>query len=269
MVKKTEKEKIVALIQVRMGSSRLPGKAMHLLCGRPLLGHLIDRISAACSVDETVVVTSDKDADDRIESFCRKENILYLRGSEDDVCARMNEAVKRFPAGHYLRFCGDAPMQDPEIIDAVVALHLREKADYTTNGVGDTRTFPLGLDVRIAGKKLWQDSFLRRDQALKKMENPLAYVHAHLENYRCSLYRAQGDCLRPELRFIADYPQDLKILEEVFEILYKQNKYFRCADAVACVDSRPCLKGLMNEVKDLLKIRKSETSVDTSYRLRC
>lgn len=260
---------IIAFIQTRMKSSRLPGKALLSLCGRTVIGHLIDRIRAVSLIDDIVVATSKEKEDDSIQEFCENKGVACVRGSETDVCGRMYDATKRYPSHHYLRFCGDAPMQDPEVIEKVIRFHLKAEADYTTNGIGETRTFPLGIDVRIAKKRLFTESFQKRDNSLREMENPLAQVHNYPERYNISLYKAAGPLKRPELRFIVDYPEDMDILREVFNALYYKNPLFGCHEAIVYVDSHPHLKKLMNLIKDHLRHRKSQTSKDIGYRLKC
>lgn len=260
---------VVALIQVRMGSSRVPGKALIPLCGRPLLGHLLDRVRSSALVDDVVVATSNLERDDCIEQFCCCEKVSCVRGSEDDVCKRMNTAVQMHPAHHYLRFCGDAPMQDKVIISEVIRLHLDSGADYTTNGVDEERTFPLGLDVRIARRELFIDSLRERGDELRNRENPLAFVHENRSGYNLATFKATGQRLRPELRFVADYPEDVRMLGDVFDALYPIEPLFGCKRAIDYVDGNPSLKRLMNSVKDQLSRRTSATSSDTSYIQKC
>ena len=261
--------KTIALVQVRMGSFRLPDKALLKLCNRPILGHIFDRIRASCLVDNIIVATSNKKTDNSISEFCIQENIICEKGDEEDVCKRMYDVIQKYPAENYLRFCGDAPMQDPGVIDNIIRFHLETGADYTTNGVGQTRTFPLGIDVRIAKKYLFIDSFEKRKDSLKNAENPLAYVHNHLEKYKIFLYKAPLEITRPELRFIADYPEDMEILKAVFDALYPDNPLFGCREAIHYVDSHSRLKEIMNTVKFRLSKRISKTSIDDSYKRKC
>ncbi|MCK4532346.1 NTP transferase domain-containing protein [bacterium] len=261
--------RVIALVQVRMSSSRLPGKALMPLCNRPILGHIIDRIRAAHLVDNIVIATSNREQDNCISKFCKQENVVCERGDEVDVCKRMYDVMEKYSADNYLRFCGDAPMHDPEVIDSIIRFHLETGADYTTNGVGQTRTFPLGIDVRIAKGYLFIDSFEKRDDSLKKAENPLAYVHNHLEKYKISLYKAPIEITRPELRFIADYPEDMGVLKTVFDAFYPDNPLFGCREAIYYVDSHPHLKETMNTVKSHLSKRISSTLRDASYKRKC
>lgn len=259
----------IAIIQARMASSRLPGKVLLPLCGRPVLGHITDRLRASTYVNDVVVATSDNQSDDGIQIFCIDEGIQCIRGSESDVCKRFKDTINKYSARHYLRVCGDSPIQDVSIIDNVIREHIKSNADYTTNGFEETRTFPKGVDVRIARRELFLECYEERDSQLKLMENPLAYVHEHLKDYNVGIYRADSAMRRPELRFVADYAEDMKILNSVFEKLYRDNELFGCADAVRHVDYYPELKKLMNVVKGKLAMRMSKTSVDGSFKQLC
>ena len=161
-------------------------------------------------------------------------------------------------------------MQDSGVIDEVIKFHLNAGADYTTNGVKETRTFPLGIDVRIAKRQLFIDSFRERDESLQNAENPLAYVHIHPQNYKISLYEASAPLRRPELRFIVDYSEDMAILRRVFNALYVNNPLFGCAEAIAYVDSHPQLKELMGVVTQYvqeraLNLEKERRSIRREY----
>jgi len=251
--------KIIAIIQARMGSERLPGKVLMELGNKPVLQVAVNRIEPASKIDLIVVATSDKAADDPIEDFCLKTNIDCIRGDEDDVCRRFFKVVESFPAEHYLRFCADSPMQDPRIIDQVIKKHLDDCADYTTNGVGSSRTFPLGMDVRIAKRQLFIDSFQKRNSSLISMENPLAYVHNNYKKYKLSLYKAKGKLKRPELRFILDYKEDLEILRNIFSALSRKSEMFSCEQAIDYIDQNREIKEKMRQLMYKYENRKVKT----------
>ena len=111
---------IVAIIQGRMGSSRLPGKVLAEIAGRPMLFHVVNRIRRAKKIHLVVVATSTNASDDPIVTLCREEDIPCFRGSEEDVLDRFYQAAKYFQADVIVRLTSDCPLHDPDIIDRVV-----------------------------------------------------------------------------------------------------------------------------------------------------
>jgi spore coat polysaccharide biosynthesis protein SpsF len=137
---------VLCVVQARTGSSRLPGKVLCELDGRPMLRYMLDRL-AALRVDELVVATSDLPRDDAIAEIARAAGRRCVRGSESDVLARFARALDTHHADDVVRLTADCPLTDPEIVAAVLARHRETGADYTSNVF--PRTFPKGLDVEV------------------------------------------------------------------------------------------------------------------------
>ena len=125
-----------------MGSSRLPGKSLAEIEGRPMLWHVIQRVKRASLVDRVVVATSTAPADDAIEKMCRENGVPCYRGSEDDVLDRFYHAARAEKAGQVVRITADCPLIDPEMIDRVVRRFQRGDLDYASNAM--VRTYPEG-----------------------------------------------------------------------------------------------------------------------------
>ena len=136
----------VAIVQARMGSSRLPGKVLMDIGGRSVLDLLVSRLRRA-EVDAVVVATSDTAQDDAIERACGALDVPCVRGSESDVLGRFTAAMDRYPTDDVVRITADCPFIDPTIVDEAVQLHRREGAAYTSNTL--VRTYPDGLDVEV------------------------------------------------------------------------------------------------------------------------
>ncbi len=113
--------RVIAIVQARMSSSRLPGKVLKLLAGKPVLQHIHDRLYECRSIDEIVFATSKEASDDPIEQFCRGLNVSCFRGSLDDVLDRYYKAAQQYHADIIVRITGDCPVIDPIIVDAVVS----------------------------------------------------------------------------------------------------------------------------------------------------
>lgn len=136
----------LVVIQARMGSTRLPGKVLADLGGRPLLGVLLDRIDGRVDA-EVVVATSEGAADDAVADLAERRKVAVVRGSEHDVLARFALALHEHPAGTVVRLTADCPFTDPEIVERALEVHRTTGADYTSNTL--VRTYPDGLDVEV------------------------------------------------------------------------------------------------------------------------
>src|SRR5512143_188144 len=137
--------KTIGIIQARTGSTRLPGKVMRNLSGKPVLRWAVDAVRNAIGIDEVVLATSLLPGDDIIESYCNDNNITCFRGSETDVLDRFYQCAKLLGADIVLRFTADCPLLDPNVISEVIKLREMTGADYATNT--DPPTYPDGLDV--------------------------------------------------------------------------------------------------------------------------
>ena len=113
-------KKIVASIEARMTSSRLPGKVLMEINGKPVLEILIDRLKRSKYINEIVIATSSNDADDRIEELGKELNVAVFRGSEDDVLGRVVGAVETLKGDIIVEITGDCPLMDPEVMDSVI-----------------------------------------------------------------------------------------------------------------------------------------------------
>ena len=111
---------VAVIIQARTGSTRLPGKIFKELSGKPILWHVYNRIKHADQVNKIVIATTNQPEDDQVEKFCTDNNILFYRGSTDDVLARYYEAAKKYNAGIIIRITSDCPVIDPIILNNMI-----------------------------------------------------------------------------------------------------------------------------------------------------
>ena len=149
---------IVAMIQARMGSSRLPGKIMMLLNDKPVLSHITDRLKKSNCTDETIIITSVNGENDVVREFAYKENIECFSGSENDVLRRYVDAAEKFNLNdddHIIRITADCPLINPSVIDDLVKLHLQNESDYSSNTL--IRSYPDGLDCEIVKVKILRE----------------------------------------------------------------------------------------------------------------
>ena len=226
---------ILAILQARMSSTRLPGKVLRPILGRPMLGWQIDRIRRSKTIDRLVVATSQEASDDLIQEFCDANEVPCYRGALHDVLARFHGAVEAFgPAEHVIRLTADCPLIDWTIIDAAVALHKREGADLTGNGIH--RTYPDGLDVEVM-------TFSALDRAHREATDPrhrehvTQYIYHHPEKFRLAHLTQTPDL--GALRWTVDTPADLEMVERVFAGLADLNNSFLQRDVLHFLEKHP------------------------------
>ena len=145
---------VVAVVQARTGSTRLPGKVLADVGGMPMLEFMLRRLAPLPW--EVVVATSDRPADDEVVSVGRSCGVEVVRGPEGDVLSRFLVALDAHPAKHVVRLTGDCPLSDPRVVRAAVALHREASAAYTSNVL--PRTFPKGLDCEVMSARALREA---------------------------------------------------------------------------------------------------------------
>lgn len=173
---------VVAIIQARLNSTRLPGKVLLDICGRPMLQWVFERASHAALVDKVIVATTADSTDDELVAFCKSRNMPCIRGSQFDVLDRFHEAAEATQASLVVRITADCPLIDPDLIDEAVALLDSKKSDtvfdFSANRLPPPwpRTYPIGLDVEVCRRQAL-------DQAWREATAP-----AHREHVMPFLY---------------------------------------------------------------------------------
>jgi len=228
--------KKVATIEARMSSSRLPGKIMKDILGKPLLERLVERIRRAELVDEVVVATTVNPQDDLVESWAKKAGISIYRGSEEDVLLRVLEAAKAFNGEIIIELTGDCPLLDPQIIDEVIRFYLHSDVDYASNIV--ERTYPRGLDVQIFSTAVLNEvNRLTQDPA--DHEHVSLYIYEHPERFKLGRLTANKSLCFPEYRLCVDTPEDFFVVESVYKELYLKNPAFNTRDVLHYLRQNP------------------------------
>ncbi len=230
---------ILAVVQARTSSTRLPGKVLMPILGRPMLALQLERVARAEMPDKVVVATSVHPSDDSIGSLCADVGVECYRGPLDDVLDRFQQAAEHFGADHIVRLTGDCPLSDPAVIDDVVRLHLDCGFDYTSNVAPPS--FPDGLDVEaVRAEVLAQAS--REAFAASDREHVTMWIREHIDPSRCGNLTHSPSLAH--LRWTVDVPADFEFVSGIFEMLYRVNPSFGMDDVLALLVARPDLRAI-------------------------
>ena len=230
--------KIVSTIEARMGSTRLPGKTMKEIVGKPMLELLIERLKRARRIDEIVVATTVKPEDEVIVELAERVGVKWFRGSSEDVLDRVLKAAKFYRADIIVEITGDCPLIDPAVVDIVIKRYLEEKHDYVSNCL--SRTFPRGLDTQAFSVGVLEEvSQLTQDPVDR--ENVSLYIYEHPRKYKLHNIEAPPECYHPEYRWTVDTEEDFQFVKAVYESLYYENPNFSTEDIVKLLEEKPDL----------------------------
>ncbi len=211
---------LVAIIQARMGSTRLPGKALRDICGRTMLARVVRRTMRSRLVDEVTVATTTKPEDIAIIDECRSLGVRYFRGSEQDVLDRYYGAAREFCADAIVRITSDCPLIDPEIIDQVVQAFLDKKTDYASNIL--VSTYPRGLDVEVFSMDALEKAYAKAS---------VDYQHVHVTPYlyqNPGLFRllsVTGDEDYSHYRWTVDTQEDLNLVRAIYQRIDRDDEF--------------------------------------------
>ena len=203
--------KTIALIQARMTSSRLPGKVLQNIAGKPMLMRVVERARQAKSIDLVAVITSTHESDDAIEQCCKKCGVPFFRGNLDDVLDRYYQAAIHFGSETIVRITADCPLLDHGIVDQVVEVFNSGNYDYVSNTM--EVTYPDGLDTEVFRfetlEKAWKNAVLKSER-----EHVTAYIYKHPEFFRLGVLKHPEDL--SALRWTVDTPSDLEFVRAVY-----------------------------------------------------
>ncbi|MCG9915867.1 MAG: glycosyltransferase family protein [Phenylobacterium sp.] len=228
---------ILALLQARLSSTRLPGKVLLPLAGAPMLLRQIERVARARRLDQIVVATSLDATDDPLVEALGRAGIAVHRGPLADVLARFVGALETWPADHVVRLTGDCPLIDAEVIDATVDLHLAQNADYTHNRY-DPSGYPKGQDVEVISAAALRRTALE-DHTSEAREHVTWAVRNAPDRYRVARLDPLVD--EGQVRWTVDTADDYAFVRQVYEGLYPANPAFSSDDVRAFVRARPDL----------------------------
>ncbi len=240
-------KKVVAAIEGRMTSTRLPGKIMMPLAGKPVMQHMIERHRRSRYTDEVVVATTTHATDDPVVALCEEMHCAYFRGSESDVLGRIVGAGVAHAAAIFVQGMADSPLVDWRIVDRLIEMLDEGELDITCNEFGDDK-YPDGFDMRVYRFAVLKK--IEEDHTEEEYREHAGYqIRIDPAHYKRRLLYAEGDMRWPELRLTLDTPEDYQLLAAVYGALYPTNPDFSAEDVVAFLKTRPDLVALNSEIK--------------------
>lgn len=204
--------KVVCLIQARMGSSRLLGKVMKEIKGKPLIWYIVSSLKKSKFIDTLAVVTSDFKSNSDLTIFLENNQILYFVGSEDNVLERYYLAAQKYDADIIVRITGDCPLIDYKIVDLVIKNAIEDNSDYVSNV--NARTFPRGYDVEVFTMKVLKHMF-ETTKDPDDLEHVTLFLRRNISDYKTKNVSTVHK--HPEWRLCVDTSEDFKLIKTILE----------------------------------------------------
>ena len=240
--------KVVAIIEARMESTRLPGKSLKKICGKPMLELMIERIKNSKNIDEIVIATSTNLKNDEIEKLSKKLEVTCFRGSEEDVLDRVLNAAISCHAEIILELWGDCPLIDPNILDGMIDYFFDNEYDCIGTVLPNfKKTYPLGISALIFKTQTLQEIDNLTKNPIDR-ENVSNYIYEHPKKYRIASFPCPKNLRYPNLRLVVDEYKDFELVKAVFEYLYPSNKNFSTIDVIEYLNSHPKIRDMNKHV---------------------
>ena len=228
------------IVQAHMGSTRLSGKVLKDLCGKPELWHIVERLRNVKLADRLIIATSDLKNDDAIEEFCQQNEVDFFRGSDDDVLSRFYHAAENFNLTDIVRICSDNTLLDWEIIDKEIKLYLHNDYDIVTSGYG----VPLGLGGEVFSFEYIKMAYENAVEHYQH-EHVTPYIYENAKKiYKYSLKNDYSD-----YRLTLDTPEDWELVQKIYGELFKGKHDFLLDDIVKIMEENPEWKKINALVK--------------------
>jgi spore coat polysaccharide biosynthesis protein SpsF len=239
------KARVVATIEARMTSTRLPGKVMMPALGKPMLAHLTSRLKAVPSIDEIVLATTTNVTDDVLVDFAKNDGIKVFRGSEEDVLARVIAAGESQGAQVLVEITGDCPLIDPELVEQTIRMYFNHNVDYASNSI--IPSFPDGMETQVISMSALKDAARRTNDPLDR-EHVSLFLWKRPQEYSIVHLVAPPSLHWPGLGLTLDEPGDYLLLTKIIEALAPANALFSCLDVVKLLKTNPAWLNLNSSV---------------------
>lgn len=238
---------LITIIQARMNSSRLHGKIMLPLIGKPLIHRMVERVQASKMVGKIIVATTDDKSDGELYEYCIENNINVFRGHSTDLLDRHYQAAIENKADVVLKIPSDCPLIDPAVIDKVVKYFLdtSDKFDYVSNL--HPATYPDGNDVEVIPIKILKTAWEKTEKDYER-EHTTPYIWERPDKFRIGNVEWEtGKDYSMSHRFTIDYLEDYLFIKEVYEDLYEINKLFSLSDILELLSQKPEIQKINKE----------------------
>ena len=228
---------ILAILQARYSSSRLPMKVLKPILNKPMLLHQVERLRHSTLIDKIVVATSIDCSDDIIEKMCLDNKIEIFRGDLDDVLDRFYQCAKLYSPEYIVRLTGDCPLADWQVIDEMIQYCLEGNYDY----VNTSLNFPDGLDAEVLTLNALAEA--KSNASLpSELEHVTQYIINKPERFNNRVFEFNQDL--SHLRWTVDEPEDFILVEKIYKALYKENPCFLTNDILNLLQERPDLANI-------------------------
>ena len=234
--------KVVAIVQARMGSTRLPGKVLKNIEGETMLARVVQRLSRSRLIDEILIATTDRVADDAIVEECQRCSVQVFRGDEQDVLDRYFRASQQSKAEAVVRITSDCPLIDPEVTDKTIAAFLKEMPAYASNCI--VRTYPRGIDTEVLTVQALERCWRTANQPYQRT-HVTPYIYEHPDEFRILSVTGEKDF--SQHRWTVDTPEDLEFVRAIYARL-KDHDDFGAPDVLELLDREPALLELNHSV---------------------
>jgi len=225
---------IVAIIQARMGSTRLPNKTLSILAGKPLIWHVFNRLTYSRKITRIVLATTENPVDDVLEAWSIANGYDCYRGSENDVLSRFYFAAKQYNADLVVRVTADDPFKDPFLIDQVIEMSFNQQLDFAYNN--KPATFPEGLDTEVFTFKSLKTAHERSTDNFER-EHITQYFYRRPDEF--SQGNLSNDVDVSWLRWTIDTETDLEMVRKLYDGLYQDGKIFTYQDILSYLNQYP------------------------------
>ena len=229
-----------------MNSSRLPGKVLASICGKPALELMIERLKTVEHIDNIIIATTNNKVDDPIASLANKLQVHCFRGSEENVLSRVLGAVREYSTDIIVQTTGDCPLIDPRIVSKVIETFFSEKVDYCSNII--ERTYPIGMDVQVFSKSILEH-VEQQTCAPEDLEHVSCYIYKNPQIYKLMNVSAEQSLFSPKLRLTLDTQEDLELIIKIYEALYLDQKIFLLDSILGFLKKNKELKSINKHIK--------------------
>jgi spore coat polysaccharide biosynthesis protein SpsF len=225
--------KVVAILQARCSSTRLPNKILEKILDKAMIQHQLERIQRCKNIEQLVVATSTDESDDKLVDLCEKLNVNIYRGDLNNVLDRFYQTALLYNADIVVRLTGDCPLADPKLIDEVIQLHIKEQNNYTSNT--ETETFPDGLDVEVFNfldlKHAWKNAVNTSD-----LEHVTPYIR---NNQMIQKGSYTSEINYSNYRWTVDEQKDLDFVRKIYSTLGEKGEFFGSQDIYNLLTDKP------------------------------